>query len=331
MLFDTLDTLLDHAGIASPKQILAFSDGGLLLINGCRSISQDHVKPGDRILLPPGEFIVIKGGSGRLQLNGIEEFTPKKIAGRVRVHAGYHKCLTEYCKSVYRKTCRSVWFGKTASFKHYYHRLDAFYQDCHRHTITSVSGQSIDLDRFDDIRVVRFIRDPRDLLVSGYFYHKRSAEHWCDLVDPVDLDWLVVNGAVPQRLPHGNSLSGYLNQASMEEGLLAELEFRHHHFESMKHWPVSDERIRLFRYEDILGNEAEVFREILGFYELPWLACYNGVRYARLFSAAQKSGKAGHIRNASSGQWREYFSPGLRKTFNDQYGDLLLHLGYPLE
>ncbi len=82
------------------------------------------------------------------------------------------------------------------------------------------------LDRFEDVLVSRFIPDPQDLLISGYFYHKRGAESWYDLVDPEDSDWEVVNGKVPEQIPAGLSFAQYLNRTSIEEGLLAELTFR---------------------------------------------------------------------------------------------------------
>lgn len=177
--------------------------------------------------------------------------------------------------------------------------------------------------------VVRFIRDPRDLLVSSYFYHKRSAEAWCDLAAPKDIDWKIVNGAVPDVLGE-HSLSAYLNSVSLETGLFAELEFRRFHFESMRTWPLQDERVKLFKYEDIIGREAEVFADLLAFMEMPVALRMAGKHYAKRYSAVKKGGKKGHIRNANSGQWRQYFTPALQSRFNALYGDILERYGYPL-
>ena len=132
-----------------------------------------------------------------------------------------------------------------------------------------MSGYAIDLERYSDIRVVRFLRDPRDMLVSGYFYHKRGGESWTRLDEPNEVDWRVVNGCVPSVLPRGTSLAAYLNEVDIEAGLLAEIEFRTRHFDSMMDWPVGDDRILEVRYEDILGRERQSFREILAYLELP--------------------------------------------------------------
>ena len=32
----------------------------------------------------------------------------------------------------------------------------------------------------DEYRTVRFVRDPRDVIVSGFLYHRRCSEEWCN-------------------------------------------------------------------------------------------------------------------------------------------------------
>jgi hypothetical protein len=254
---------------------------------------------------------------------------PEPIHGLRRVHCGYHKSLTMYFRRVFERITRGrLGYG---SFRHFQHRLEDFYRECGDYTFSSISGHAIDLDRFEDVRVTRFIRDPRDLVVSGYHYHKRSPEGWCDVVDPTDEDWFMVRGAVPLSLPNDRPFARYLNEVSPEEGLAAEMEFRRYHFESMMEWPDDDPRIRLFRYEEILGNEPAVFDAIFRFYELPFLARRRGLHFARKLSASRRWGKYGHIRDPRSGQWREHFTPALTKRFNADYGGLLEKLGYPAD
>jgi len=141
----------------------------------------------------------------------------------------------------------------------------------------------------------------------------------------------MVNGAVPVGLPEHLDLADYLNQVSQEEGLSAELDFRRFHFESMMAWPEKDERVCLYRYEDVLGREGPTFKSMFEFLEMPKFATRAAGYYARRYSAGKKTVKAGHIRNASSGQWRELFSPELKQRFNERYGDLLERYGYPLD
>ena len=173
--------------------------------------------------------------------------------------------------------------------------------------------------------------DKVDLIVSGYFYHKRAAEPWCEIVAPSREDWAVVNGTIPDLLVGRRSYAQYLNEVSLEEGLLAELAFRRHHFESMGRWDEEDSRIEVFRYEEILGHEAEVFDRIFRFFELPFSARQIGLHHVRRFRASNRGRRSGHIRDPRSGQWRDHFTPAVTAKFSQEYGDLIDRLGYPAD
>jgi hypothetical protein len=253
-----------------------------------------------------------------------------KIGGRSRIHCSYHKCLTSYFQKVASRLFRSS-LGPAGEYRHFNSRIDDFYRDCEKYAIASVNNHVLDLNRFEDVRVTRFVRDPRDLVVSGYFYHKRAAEPWCDIVAPTQEDWAVVNGTIPD-LPLGSrSYARYLNEVSLEEGLLAELAFRRDHFESMSRWDDEDSRIEVFRYEEILGHEPEVFDRIFRFFELPFSSRQIGLHYVRRFRAGNRARRPGHIRDPRSGQWRDHFTPAVTARFNQEYGDLLDRLGYPAD
>ena len=97
-------------------------------------------------------------------------------------------------------------FSQNFTFTHFFGRVDQFYRYANQWSVCSISGHRLALEKFDNIRVTRFIRDPRDLVISSYFYHKRSAENWCSFVDPRPQDLIRVNGAVPSAIPQGESL-----------------------------------------------------------------------------------------------------------------------------
>lgn len=250
-----------------------------------------------------------------------------RIKGRVRVQCGYHKCLTMYFRRVSKKI--AMWNNPfDGEFRHFFHRLDEFHQDCTQYSISSVSGHCLDLDQFENIRAVHIIRDPRDMIISGYFYHKRAGEPWCNYVNPTDDDWRIVNAPVPSTLPADTSFSDYLNKVSVEDGLAAEIEFRRNHFESMMKWSTDDERVLTVKYEEILGNEAETFKRIYDFYEFPFHTKMAAMIYARRYSAKSARRLSTHIRNPNQGQWKELFTPKLKRQFDEQYDGLLIKYGY---
>jgi len=244
------------------------------------------------------------------------------------IHCSYHKCLTVY----FRRVMNAV-FNRclpwTGGYQHYNSDLAAFETRFASHRVASVNNRVLDLDRLGDFRLTRFVRDPRDLVVSGYFYHRRGAEPWCTMEDPADEDWEFANGRVPEGLRSaGGSFAGYLQARSEEDGLLAELEFRRPHFDSMTAWPTAHPDVVTFRYEEILGHELEIFRAIFDHYELSPVERRLGLFFADRHSLARRQARDPHIRNPTSGQWRKHFTPRVKEAFDADWAGLVERLGY---
>lgn len=246
------------------------------------------------------------------------------------IHCSYHKCLTVY----YRRIMDAV-FNRSlpwsAGYHHYNSHLADFETGHAAWRIVSINNRMLDLERLGEYRISRFVRDPRDLVVSGYFYHRRGAEPWTTIENPTDEDWYFANGVIPEGLrASGGSFAGYLQTMTEEEGLLAELEFRTRHFASMAQWPAEDPHISTFRYEDILGREVEVVRQIVDHYGLSFLERRLCLWFANRYTLSRRKADP-HIRNPSSGQWRHHFTPRVKEVFDDRFAGLIHQLGYPAD
>jgi hypothetical protein len=178
-----------------------------------------------------------------------------------------------------------------------------------------------------NLRISRFIRDPRDLVISGYFYHKRGAEDWCNIINPKEEDWKIVNGHIPDNMPKDESYASFLNKISIEEGIKAEIDFREYHFNSMLRWGDKD-NVLTIKYEDFLNNEKFTMDKIYRFYELPIIERKIGTFLAERYSAKKMKGKIEHIRNPKFSQWKTYFSKELINYFNNKYQALLDKYNY---
>ena len=246
------------------------------------------------------------------------------------IHCSYHKCLTVYFKRIMDAVFNRILFWSDG-YSHYNSHLEDFYRGFRGHRVASINNRALDLDRLGRFRVSRFVRDPRDLVVSGYFYHRRGAEDWVQIQSPTADDWYFANGVVPEGL-RGRKLSfaEYLRSLPEEEGLLAELEFRRSHLESMASWPDHHPDISTWRYEDIVGNEARTFRELFAFYGLAPAERLLAAWFAKRYSMQRRSSDP-HIRNPTSGQWRKHFTPRVTEVFDSKYGELMQQLGYPAD
>jgi hypothetical protein len=246
------------------------------------------------------------------------------------IHCSYHKCLTVY----YRRVMDAV-FNRclpwSRGYRHYNSHLDDFYAGYREQRVASVNNRALDLERLGRFRLSRFVRDPRDLVVSGYFYHKRGAEPWVTIESPTADDWYFANGNIPAGLrENGSSFARYLQSLPEEDGLLAELEFRKFHFESMAAWPAQHPDIVTVRYEDVIDDQARVFRELFVFYGMSPLERLLGNFFAQRYSIRKRKADP-HVRNPASGQWRKHFTPKLKQAFDADYAELVRSLGYPAD
>jgi len=238
------------------------------------------------------------------------------------IHCSYHKCLTVYFKRVMHTLFNRL-LPMSTGYRHFRSDLEGFYKEHGEYRLSSLNNHCLDLDRLGDFRMTRFIRDPRDLVVSGYFYHKKGAEQWTRVPNPTDEDFAVVNGCVPEGLRPNESYQEFLNRVSKERGLIAEIQFRRKHFESMLAWPEHDPRIRVFKYEDVLADGPGVFREIMRHYELGPLPRTLAACLARVYSASGGPFRHRHIRDPRSGQWREHFTQAVHDRLIQWFPDLL--------
>ena len=221
-------------------------------------------------------------------------------------------------------------FSRKKQYKHFGSIQGLFYNTMDQYYLCSINNFRPNIEKINgDFRLSRFVRDPRDLIVSGYFYHKKGAEPWFRFKDPTEEYWGAINGHVPANLPPGDSFAEYLNKLNEPDGLMKEMEFRKYHLESMRQWS-EDPRIKTFRYEDVISDQFGAFSEILEHLQIKGFKKRKLLFFAKKY-ALQNRKMDTHIRDPKGGQWRKYFTPKMNKDFVQEYGDILEKYGYPKE
>ncbi len=165
------------------------------------------------------------------------------------------------------------------------------------------------------------IRDPRDVIVSGYRYHLWTEEDW---VHKTQDHW------------GGVSYQEYLNSMSEEDGLIVELRrMARSQGERMAEWDYDDPRFFEIRYEEIIGNEPEVLTELLVHYGFPDGVLEEAVALADTASfhnvAARDVGaveESSHLRSGRPGQWRDMFTDRVIEVARSELSDVLIATGY---
>jgi len=181
------------------------------------------------------------------------------------------------------------------------------------------------------------IRDPRDIVISGYHYHLWTKEKWAvtpikNMSKNIENTWSLL----PVNQIQNMSYQQYLNSLSFEEGVLAEMKrCSTTTIKQIAEWNYLDSNIFEFKYENIINNQEEFFRQLFYHYGFTQRAIEVSLKIAKKCSFEKRSNrKIGNIKNEShlrSGklqQWKEEFSENHKDYFKNLHGYDLIRLGY---
>ncbi|MGZ0653991.1 sulfotransferase domain-containing protein [Coraliomargarita sp. W4R53] len=265
----------------------------------------------------------------------------------------HHKCATKWFLRYFRFGCKRLGW-KIANVDNQSRKLEAeVHEFCAAQKIDFLFYSNASYPHVAALKVpvVHLVRDPRDILVSGYYSHRDSHEtdNWPELVD----------------------YRAELKACEEREGLLKELDFSAQFLQPMDAWPLSSENVHTHYYEDFAKYPIDSIQAMLtdlgligekGDCAPEWLSSLNGllsyaiergrlgaaspiqrdkllasewlgeaydIRFSKLKSGAAKSGgPQGHYRKGGHGQWREQLQGDLLAGFNARYGNLVTHYGY---
>ena len=172
--------------------------------------------------------------------------------------------------------------------------------------------------RYVDVKGFHVVRDPRDIVVSGYFSHYYSHP---------DEGW--------PRLTHYRR---YLKTLSKDEGLLKEMEFAAAVLYDMISWEYDTPKILQLSFEDLIKDPVCHFTRIFCFLGIvPQKISEEALRnildkhsFEKL-SGGRRPGRedqAHHYRKGTPGDWQNHFTERHKDYFKKLYNPLLLKLGY---
>lgn len=225
------------------------------------------------------------------------------------VHCGHHKAGTVWIRRVILELCRSYGLRyRTGGPRPIASDADAVvFANADEFRRALLSDRSF--------AGSHMIRDPRDLVVSGYEYHKVTTEAWANQVRPEYGD---------------RSYREYLCRLPDDEGLLAEIRwFGSATGPRMAAWDFDQPEFLELRYEDFLADEHAGFLDLFRWWGLNQTATDRGLEIADRLSRRNGGARSTHpIRSSLPGEWQERFTADHIEEFKSQNGDLLERLGY---
>lgn len=177
-------------------------------------------------------------------------------------------------------------------------------------------------DRFDNCVVSHLIRDPRDAVVSGYYYHLWTDEAWAHVPQP--------------RFQH-QSYQQYLQSLDRDAGLSAEIERFGEYVQTygLMNWDYSNSRVLELKYEDLIRDESSNFKKLFSHYGFHRGAIKAATRLAlqqSFQSVAQRpigqAGEQSHLRSGKPGEWKSVLTAKHCQMIQQTWGKLLIRMGY---
>ncbi len=235
----------------------------------------------------------------------------------VIIHCCYHKIGTVWFGRILREV--AAHFGLSFGSGHNFATISDF-EDNGSSDIFLDLGSHVRLTQLGEYKGSHLVRDPRDMIVSGYFYHLWTAESWANL---------------PRAEFRGRSYKEYLNSLDVDEGLAQEIHRVNFWVPHMADWDYSNPRIYEMRYEDLIRDEQRHFAEMFRHYGFTDEAVSKSRRIVEKYSfkkmtggrPAQSKAKS-HLRSGKAGEGRSHFKQSHKDLFKELYPGVLQTLGY---
>lgn len=191
-----------------------------------------------------------------------------------------------------------------------------------------------------------FIRDPRDVIVSGYLYHKRCSEDWCinelpDATEPIlfpNLPWSQQHKPESWKAQYIESLGKKSYQKNLLErdqdaGILFEMSnYGAWTIDSMRDWDYTNPWVKEVRFESLMNDFDGVFTALFEHFGFSEKQIKQGLRLAQKEDLSRKSDRQlrgnNHISSRKTTKWKTYFEATHKEAFNNRFGNVLSELGY---
>lgn len=196
----------------------------------------------------------------------------------------------------------------------------------------------------NEYRTVRFVRDPRDVIVSGFLYHRRCSEEWCnnapsgysDLSYP-KVPWPLQHLSENERRDWVDYLGGRtyqqnLLQLEQKDGLIFEMNgYARITINSMLEWEDDSDTLTV-RLEDFSRDFEGTLASIFKWIGLGEDVSKREIELAKVHDISRMSDEQieadSHISSADITKWRNYFDDDVERAYRDLFGDAHKTLGY---
>lgn len=258
-------------------------------------------------------------------LSRLREFARKRQTLPYLIRFSYHKCLTRYMGAIFDKN------------KHFFvnkHDLVQHIRAGKAARFISINNTAVypEHEIFANSRMIHLIRHPKDLIISGYYYHKKGSEQWNRLYIPwaklykysLELDH-VLNDQERKLLQTRLTYQELLEALPFEKGMMVEMIWLKYvqTFNPLIYYQSSV--LPTYRFEEIMEDPVGAVRKICQHWQLTEQETAYYCERADHYNQAPSY----PVRDKSAYQYREVYTKELDRFFKQQFNHLVRRLDYP--
>ncbi|MFC7757957.1 sulfotransferase domain-containing protein [Catellatospora bangladeshensis] len=212
------------------------------------------------------------------------------------VYSGRHKAASSWSRAILREACGLLGLNMvTVIAPEQWAPYGSLAELVRQERVDLLSLTNIQQKHYETLpprRTVNVIRDPRDIIVSGYFSHRNT-----HAVQALGVTW--------HELPEHRRR---LRELDVADGMLEEIEFSGYFLDHMNTWDYQQPEVLELRMEEQIGDQVAVWARIFDHYGL--LVPPGAVgEWVRMAAVRWRLGALGE-----PGRWRRALpAPALRR------------------
>ncbi|MEM7563902.1 MAG: sulfotransferase domain-containing protein [Pseudomonadota bacterium] len=252
----------------------------------------------------------------------------------------YHKCGSKLFTNIFEQIAeiQRKSFKKLLGFQNYH---------LNEYDIVNFAHSQINVDALPQpFRGVHVVRDPRDVIVSGYFHHLRTNERWCtnqnhktsNFVDFPQVPHSQKHKSEVWKQQYLRSLNGMSYQENLrdldqEEGIQFELDrYGRWTTEDMENWSYDHPSVLEIKFEDVMSDYGDTFSKIFAHCGFNKSEIVNALDVAEKHNISNKNqvqlSEMPHVFSRETTRWHKYLSDGHKSIFKKRHQGVLEKLGY---
>ncbi|OUS03488.1 hypothetical protein A9Q86_00825 [Flavobacteriales bacterium 33_180_T64] len=252
---------------------------------------------------------------------------------------GHHKCGTKLLGKVFLKLCLKYGWE--------YESVPGKINKKSKADVVFLLHSQVDYDNLPEEYIgIHMVRDPRDVIISGFLYHKRTTEEWCinkNFQTEKSIQYPQVPNSQMYRSEQwkkdylisldGKSYQEKIKALNDEDAIFFEMNhYGKWTIKDMLEWDFEKTNCLELKFEDMMSNYEEKMMEVFKHCNLSSSQLVVAKKFAEKEDLNRMSKKDiekhPHISSVKTKKWEGYFNSNIKAYFDEHFSEVLKKYNY---